>query len=127
MKTNLFSIWHTMHTAGKTCLLTVAALFGVCLNAFADGTIDINSPASGSGYTWGGATLTITGNGTYTFTGEAAVPTLNFRIATATNLTNVSIILNDVNIKSTNCAFSIGSGTTVSLTLKGTNNLESGY
>ncbi|MDR2814858.1 MAG: MBG domain-containing protein [Prevotellaceae bacterium] len=101
-----------------------AILVGGNINAFADGNIDIANPtSSGSGYVWDSPTLTITHNGDYTFTGAT---TAN-RIAVNPNLTAVSITLENVTIKSIdNCAFSIGSGSTVYLTLKGIDTLKSG-
>jgi hypothetical protein len=88
------------------------------------GTIDINNPSSGSGYTWNSPTLTIEVGGTYTITG--AITTNH--IAVGPGIT-ANITLDDVSITASGsgaCAFEIGNGSTVHLTLTDDNFLSSG-
>jgi uncharacterized repeat protein (TIGR02543 family) len=105
------------------CIFLLAAAV-----AFADGTIDINSPTGdpANGWTWSSPTLTITADGTYTITGNGE--TTN-RIEVQSGLTAVNIILSGVNInvsqESGICAFDM-TGATVQLTLDGINTLISG-
>jgi hypothetical protein len=109
---------------GKAGLLTMAALFGISLSAFAGEVINISDPQGGNGYTWSNPTLTITQDGSYTFTGNEDGTATHNSIAVDTNLT-VTITLSNVTIQSASCAFSIGKGAKVTLTLAGTNTLES--
>jgi hypothetical protein len=111
-----------------TKILTAILLTATCsTHLFAQsGTIDINSPSSGSGYTWNSPTLTIEVSGTYTSTGSGA--TTN-RIAVGPGITaNITIRDVNINVRSTSgaCAFDIASGSNVVLTLEGTNTLSSG-
>ncbi|MDR1369186.1 MAG: T9SS type A sorting domain-containing protein [Dysgonamonadaceae bacterium] len=91
--------------------------------AFADGVdIDINTAGDdGSGFEWKGPRLIISGSGTYIITGDGE--TAN-RIEVASGVTDVNITIKNVNIKS-GCAFSLGSGAEVNLTLSGNNVLTS--
>jgi hypothetical protein len=94
--------------------------------AFADGTININSPSSGDGYTWSSPVLTIMASGNYTITGSG---TTNNRIEVASGVTDVNITIENVNINVagySTCAFFIAGGSTVNLTLSGNNVLTSG-
>ncbi|MDR1335951.1 MAG: hypothetical protein LBK22_03870 [Tannerella sp.] len=100
------------------------------ISAFADGSININSPTdnSASGWTFASSTLTITASGAYTITGTGSATTN--RVVVQSGVT-AGITLNGVNIdvggSSGACAFDIGDNSNVLLTLVGDNTLKSGY
>ncbi|MDR3366163.1 MAG: MBG domain-containing protein [Prevotellaceae bacterium] len=126
MKTILLSMAHAAARAkAKVRLLITAALVCGSLNAFADGTITFPFSGNvdmGSGYSLRGTEFIISSSGTYTITGN----TITHTVVIEPNL-SVNITFNNLKIQSTTaCAFSIGSGTKVNLTLEGTNTLKSG-
>ncbi|GAB6394854.1 MAG: Ig-like domain-containing protein [Bacteroidales bacterium] len=98
-------------------------LFAAVLPALADGTININNPSAGTGWTFSGNVVTITANGNYTVTGSS---TTN-RIVINKDVT-ATITLNNANIHSATASpFSLSSddtgGSDVTLILSGTNEL----
>ncbi|GAB6393857.1 MAG: hypothetical protein MdMp024_0169 [Bacteroidales bacterium] len=94
--------------------------------AFADGTININNPSAGTGWTFAGNVVTITANGNYTVTGTS---TAN-RIVINKDVT-ATVTLNNANIHSavaspfmlSSDTIAGGKGSQVTLILSGTNEL----
>ena len=90
------------------------------------------TPTDGSTTTLGTDPISITSAGTYTITGTYNGSYSNNIISVNANGQEVSLVLDDVTIEKTAdlkgswCALSIGTGTNVTLILKGTNKLISG-
>lgn len=85
---------------------------------------DINvsklTTSGGDGYTFDGTTLTITNSGTYNITGTKS----GIKIKVADGVT-ADLTMNHLNISSSSTPLTIGNGTTINLTVKGTNTLTS--
>ncbi|GAB6394114.1 MAG: Ig-like domain-containing protein [Bacteroidales bacterium] len=117
----LFTIPHTLYPIPLLLLLFAAAL-----PALADGTININNPSAGTGWTFADSVVTITANGNYTVTGTS---TAN-RIVINKNVT-ATITLQNANIHSAVASpFALSSdtiaggiGSQVTLNLSGSNEL----
>ena len=90
------------------------------------------TPTDGSTTTLGADFISITSSGTYTITGTYSGSYSGNIISVNANGQEVSLVLDDVTIEKTAdlkgswCALSIGTGTNVTLILKGTNKLISG-
>ena len=90
------------------------------------------TPTDGSTTTLGTDPISITSAGTYTITGTYSGSYSGNIISVNANGQEVSLVLDDVTIEKTAdlkgrwCALSIGTGTNVTLILKGTNKLISG-
>ncbi|GAB6395264.1 MAG: Ig-like domain-containing protein [Bacteroidales bacterium] len=115
----LFTIPHTLYPIPLLLLL----LFAAALPALADGTININNPSAGTGWTFADNVVTITANGNYTVTGSS---TTN-RIVINKDIT-ATITLQNATIHSAVASpFALSSddtgGSRVILILEGTNEL----
>ncbi|GAB6394828.1 MAG: Ig-like domain-containing protein [Bacteroidales bacterium] len=116
---SLFPIPRTLYPIPLLLLL----LFAAALPALADGTININNPSAGTGWTFADSVVTITANGNYTVTGTS---TAN-RIVINKNVT-ATITLQNANIHSAVASpFMLSSdntsGSQVTLILSGSNEL----
>ncbi|GAB6394068.1 MAG: hypothetical protein MdMp024_0380 [Bacteroidales bacterium] len=114
----LFPIPHTLYPIPLLLLCLAAAL-----PALADGTININNPSAGTGWTFADSVVTITANGNYTVTGTS---TAN-RIVINKNVT-ATVTLNNASIHSAVASpFVLSSedtgGSDVTLILEGSNTL----
>jgi hypothetical protein len=99
------------------CLFMASAV----LPAFADGTINVATGASGAGWTYSGNVFTINTSGAYTLNGT----TTDNRVEVAAGVT-AAVTFDNLTITSDDAAFSIAATSNVTVTLSGTNALTGG-
>ncbi|GAB6395159.1 MAG: Ig-like domain-containing protein [Bacteroidales bacterium] len=115
----LFTIRHTLYPIPLL-------LFAAALPALADGTININNPSAGTGWTVSGNVVTITANGNYTVTGSSTTNriVINKDVTATVTLQNANIhsaVASPFSLSSDTIAG--GKGSQVTLILEGTNEL----
>ncbi|GAB6393950.1 MAG: hypothetical protein MdMp024_0262 [Bacteroidales bacterium] len=113
-----FTIPHTLYPIPLLLLLFAAAL-----PALADGTININNPSAGTGWTFSGNVVTITADGNYTVTGTTTANriVINRDVTATITLDNVRIHSGDqspISLSSDDTG-----GSDVTLILSGSNEL----
>ncbi|GAB6393889.1 MAG: Ig-like domain-containing protein [Bacteroidales bacterium] len=118
----LFTIPHTLYPIPLLLLL----LFAAALPALADGTININNPSAGTGWTFADSVVTISANGNYTVTGTTTANriVINKDVTATVTLQNASIhcaTASPFALSSDTAAG--GKGSQVTLNLSGTNEL----